>query len=431
MLRLLALIWYDQARIFMMFTVRLPYKKVILILSSIILSILLFVTCMNDKKTAEVVIRNQEGEQFAGSATCVQCHKDITSKHLQTAHYLTSRKTAAEYFKGSFESGKNSVPYTTDQRVAMEKRDADFYQVEYVHGEEKTGRRMDIIIGSGAMGQSFLSWKNNQLSQLPVTWFAAAKQWSNSPGYPNTVIFNRPITSRCLECHTSYATVLSTPGAEPEKFDRHQIIYGVDCEKCHGPAAKHVAFQAENPSVTTAKHIINPARLSRQQNLDLCASCHGGRLEKTRPSFAFEPGDQLADFFKLDTAAPDPQKIDVHGNQYGLLRASKCFKNSQTLTCNICHNSHENERGKTAIFSQRCMSCHSPAHNNFCKMGTKIGPSINTNCIDCHMPVKPSRAIAVYLPGQNFPAAALIRSHFISIYPEETTRVTEFIQRTK
>jgi len=41
------------------------------------------------------------------------------------------------------------------------------------------------------------------------------------------------------------------------------------------------------------------------------------------------------------------------------------------------------------------------------------------------MPAKPSRAIAVYLPGASAPTAAYIRSHFISIYPEETKKFME------
>jgi mono/diheme cytochrome c family protein len=121
---------------------------------------------------------------------------------------------------------------------------------------------------------------------------------------------------------------ISPPDIDPEKFDPTQMIYGVDCEKCHGPGAEHVAFQAKNPGIP-AKYIINPAHLSRQQNMDLCSSCHGGRLFKSRPSFEFTVGDTLANFFDLDKVARDPLTIDVHGNQNGLLRASACFRMSE------------------------------------------------------------------------------------------------------
>lgn len=280
------------------------------------------------------------------------------------------------------------------------------------------------------MGQSFLNWKDNYLFQLPITYFTAANEWSNSPGFPDKVIFNRVITSRCMECHSTYAKLLSQPDKEPEAFDRNKIIYGVDCEKCHGPSAGHVQFHTQNREDTVPKYVINPAHFSRQQKLDLCTLCHGGRLQKTKPSFQFTSGDALTDYFKIDTTTPDPRTIDVHGNQYGLLRASKCFKMSD-MTCNSCHDVHKNEKGKAELFSQRCMSCHNSDHNNFCKMAPEIGNSIKKNCIDCHMPVKSSRAIAVFLPGKQTPTAALIRSHYIKIYPDESKKLVEYIKKLK
>jgi len=44
------------------------------------------------------------------------------------------------------------------------------------------------------------------------------------------------------------------------------------------------------------------------------------------------------------------------------------------------------------------------------------------------MPLNPSRAIAVFLPGKSEPTAALIRTHYISIYPEETKKVLAFMK---
>ncbi|HUM66618.1 MAG TPA: hypothetical protein PLV32_12255, partial [Chitinophagaceae bacterium] len=119
--------------------------------------------------------------------------------------------------------------------------------------------------------------------------------------------------------------------------------------------------------------------------------------------------------------------IDVHSNQLGLLKASKCFTQSN-MTCNSCHSSHENERGNTKLFSQRCMNCHKPEHDNFCKMAPNLGASITSNCIDCHMPSQRSRAITLDLPGSEVPVAAFVRSHFISVYPDE---VRKFLNEKK
>jgi len=155
--------------------------------------------------------------------------------------------------------------------------------------------------------------------------------------------------------------------------------------------------------------------------LDLCRLCHGGGLVKTRPSFSFMPGDTLSEFFQLPPDTTDPQAIDVHGNQYGLLASSKCFQGSQ-MTCGTCHNPHRNEEGMLAEFSTRCMNCHNSEHNNFCKLKNKEKYNIASNCIDCHMPELTSRAIMVLQQGDNAPTPASMRTHFITVYPEETKK---------
>jgi hypothetical protein len=406
---------------------KIQYRKSVMITGGIIFCAFFFATCINNGSNTSTLINN-ENTQFAGSLACANCHKNIYDSHIHTAHYLTTRPASEEFIKGSFEPGKNTFAYDERMVVAMEKRDSGFYQVGYYDNVERITKRMDIVVGSGSKGQTYITRSQNQLFQLPVSYFTAANKWANSPQYPtHPVLFNRPITSRCLECHSTFAKKISAPDAEPESFGQ-QIIYGIDCEKCHGPAANHVAFQTQNPQEKKAKFIINPATFTRQQSLDLCALCHGGRLHKLKPSFTFAAGNKLSDYFAFDTLTPSPDKVDVHGNQYGLLRSSKCFRMSQTMTCTTCHNPHDNERGKTELFSQRCVSCHNGSHNNICKLTASIGPSITKNCIDCHMPLKASKSITELLPGDTTPTAALIRSHFIAVYNNKISGQTKPIK---
>jgi mono/diheme cytochrome c family protein len=402
------------------------YKRSFITISIITGCVFLLMKCTGnpDKPSLE---KNVANSQFAGSATCANCHKDIYEKHIHTAHFLTSQIATEHNIKGSFEQGKNEFDFGGDTKVVMEKRADGLYQVAYENGVEKKARPFSIVVGSGTKGQTYLYWFKNNLGQLPISYFTHAAQWSNSPGYGNKLVFNRPVTSRCLECHSTFAQVVSAQNVEPEQFDHNQIIYGVDCEKCHGPAQQHVDFQTKNPTIKTAKYIIAPTTFTRKQSLDMCAVCHGGRLSKTKPSFSFKAGDDLADYFAIDTAAKDANDIDVHGNQLGLLAASKCFKNSQ-MTCLSCHNPHENEAGKLALFSQRCITCHgggndkNNGHEKICKLTASIGPAIKNNCIDCHAPEQPSKAIAMLLQGNEMPTSATMRSHFIKIYPEATKR---------
>lgn len=409
--------------------IRYRYSAVTLLI--IILCIVLFSKCVNSDDGIAAVNKTANYDNFAGSSACISCHKNIYDSHIHTAHFLTSGIATQQNIAGSFDTGKNTFAYSNAELMRMEKRADSFFQVAYINGVEKKSQSFDMVIGSATKGQSYAHWTGNKLFQLPITYFTSADQWSNSPGYPNKIAFNRPITSRCLECHATFADKISAEGEEPEQFDRNRIILGVDCEKCHGPAKKHVEFQTKNPNEKTGKFIISTTAFSRQQKLDMCAVCHGGRLQKSKPSFEFTAGDKLSDFFNIDTAAKNADNIDVHGNQYGLMAASKCFKMSTTLTCNTCHNTHENEKGKAALFSQRCMSCHNTQHGNgiVCKMTGQLGDAIQTKCIDCHMPEQPSMAIAVMLQGSTTPAPAFMHTHFVKAYPEETQKVLAYLKK--
>ena len=406
-----------------------PYRHSLLLMTILTAAIFFLTRCINQDTTPAAAPGKQAATLFAGTAACANCHKRIYETHLATAHFHTSAIASAENIRGSFDPGKNSFGFNAASVVGMEKEAGSFYQEVYINGVLKKKQRFDLIFGSGIKGQSYATWDGNHLLQLPITWFTSAEQWSNSPGYPNKISLNRVITARCLECHATYAQETTAPGSKAEAFDKASMILGVNCEKCHGPGGKHVAFQTGNPKETKAQFIINPAAFSRSQSLDMCTLCHGGRLEKTKPSFQFTAGDKLADYFALDTVAGDPNAIDVHGNQYGLLAASKCFRNSKTLTCVTCHNPHANEKGNTAQFSQKCVSCHGKnAGEVLCKLTATLKEQIADKCTSCHMPEQPSKAIAVLLQGTDTLTPAMMHTHFIKAYPAETKKILAFIK---
>lgn len=117
----------------------LRYNRSAIAVSILALMVFLLSECIPDSqiKNDEEQLTNSEGEQFAGSATCTNCHRDIYDDHIRTAHFLTSQPATDEYVKGSFETGKNAFYFNKSVAVAMEKRDNGFYQVEYFRGEEK------------------------------------------------------------------------------------------------------------------------------------------------------------------------------------------------------------------------------------------------------------------------------------------------------
>src|SRR2546426_7531018 len=87
----------------------------------------------------------------------------------------------------------------------MERRKGAFYQtgVDSAQSRART-ERIDLVVGSGRRGQSYLYWRNGLLFELPVSYLAGIDQWINSPGYTDGEIdFARVIVPRCLECHST------------------------------------------------------------------------------------------------------------------------------------------------------------------------------------------------------------------------------------
>ncbi len=234
--------------------------------------------------------------------------------------------------------------------------------------------------------------------------------------------------ARCIECHGTFAKVKWKDGLET--FDPGQLILGVDCERCHGPAADHVSFHRKNPNENKGHGIISIAILNRQQKLDACALCHSGVRNEIKPVFSFASGDKLDDFSQPDYEIESSEYLDVHGNQYGLLAASKCFKQTN-MDCSSCHQVHNKESNNLALFSQRCMNCHQE-NKNFCTVKNAI--ALKENCIDCHMPLLPSGKIQLKVSEKLSVIPDLLRTHWIKVYPlqnTETDKIKDFIKSLK
>ncbi|HEY9256909.1 hypothetical protein [Chitinophaga sp.] len=102
---------------------------------------------------------------------------------------------------------------------------------------------------------------------------------------------------------------------------------------------------------------------------------------------------------------------------------------STDMNCSSCHNPHAKESDDIAVFSQRCMNCHQTSGDHFCKQKGFAASVLAGNCIDCHMPALPSGNITLLTNGETKPTPDFIRTHLISIYPEETKKVIERLRK--
>ena len=397
-------------------------SKVNIVLAGIffVTLVLIFSQCFTGGSTSN----DPRGGLYAGSASCVKCHKDIYSNYLHTAHFKTTRSASDSSIHGSFASGSNELIFNDSIKAVMEKQGNAFYQTSFKNNKLVQRERFDIAFG-GIKAETYLYWKDKQIKQLPVSYYNAIHSWGNSPGYSaDYVDFSRVIGARCFECHSSYVKELPSEMqglSHKVEMDQKSLVMSIDCERCHGPAGNHVNYHNEYPAVKEAKYIVQYKTLSRSQKIDACAVCHSGNSSTMlRSTFAFKPGDTLAKFkevsFYQDNS--DPAKLDVHGNQVQLLSSSACFIKSQ-MDCATCHNTHQNQRGLTPVFTQQCMNCHSEQKHNFCKLAGKVSNNLLVGkCIDCHMPNKPSSVISVHNKGQSTLVPYEVRTHRIAIYPD-------------
>jgi hypothetical protein len=157
--------------------------------------------------------------------------------------------------------------------------------------------------------------------------------------------------------------------------------------------------------------IVNPARLSRARQLQLCALCHEGGGTALQPPLSYKPGDDLAEFIAFAKLAPNA-KVDVHASQVQLLERSRCFRFSRTLTCITCHDVHTTQR-ETAPYAAKCLSCHKVEN---CGEFAMQGHAIDTRCIDCHMPLQETAKIVSRVDGET--VRPKVRNHHIAIYPD-------------
>jgi hypothetical protein len=357
-------------------------------------------------------------EHFVGNATCAACHVDIAASHALTAHALTSTLPDEGALRGDFTAPGNVMPTGhPDLHFRME-FDGERYTQTAVQrtargdSAERTAV-IDVIIGSGRKGQTFLHWQGDELCQLPVSFWSEHEKWVNSPGYiDGRAKFDRPVTARCLECHATSVTAQPPP---VNRYDPSSLVLGISCEKCHGPGGEHVRrYQSKSPPRSVEESaIINPARLARERQIDLCAWCHAGEGRSLTPPSSFRPGDDLSQHIVFARQPPNAP-LDVHASQIQLLERSRCFQQSPAMTCSTCHNVHRPERN-LAVMAANCMQCHQVDH---CGKFATRGAAIATGCVSCHMPLQQTAQIVIS-DQHGGTLQPKVRNHHIAVYPEE------------
>lgn len=399
-------------------------KKLRILFAITVLAVFL-VNCTN--KSDEYI--DPRGTDYAGSESCIQCHQAQYDMASKSSHFKATAPADLANVLGDFDKGNHVFIYDKNTKLAIEKRNDSLYQVLYKNGKEVEAHRFDIVFGA-KHAQTSVYWKDGNTYELPISYYHSIKGWATSPGFPaDKPYFDRMVVKDCYSCHASNASSRSVQQNSAEKnsmsmdvediIDPKTIVYGIDCERCHGPAKKHVDFHLKNPNIKVANSITSFKNLNKQQRLDACALCHGGNDGmKMKSRFDFKPGATLSEFYRSTRSITDTATFDVHGNQFRLMAQSKCFLNSEKMDCITCHNPHENASKNLASYSKICMTCHQSTIKHSDKtLKTMSGSLLASSCVECHMPKKSSGAIKFQLSDSKELSNYILRTHKIGIYP--------------
>ena len=197
-------------------------------------------------------------------------------------------------------------------RYTMIERNGEFFQRRSEAGFDgkETNvmeERIDYVIGSGNHSRSYLHRApDGQLIELPVSWYSEGSgYWAMSPGYDwkGQKDFRRAITGDCMFCHNGYPE--GDAGLERSIFPE-KLPQGIDCQRCHGPGRAHVeaAMSGHAAPELVRSTIVNPGRLGRERQLEVCMQCHlktsfhepNEQRAFDRAIFSYRPGQPMEDF---------------------------------------------------------------------------------------------------------------------------------------
>jgi tetratricopeptide (TPR) repeat protein len=307
--------------------------------------------------------------------------------------------------------GKSGGPITyyhepTRMHYSLIERTGNYYQQRWrvdFDGKKTDSDefRIDFIMGSGSHARSYLHREaNGALVELPLAWYSEkGGYWALNPGYDtNRVAPQRQISYDCMFCHNSYPQIPaghSQLNREPLYAD--PLPEGIDCQRCHGPGARHVkAAEAAGAQAGDLRAtIFNPSTLSGERQMEVCMQCHLETTSSRLPSairrfdrgpFSFRAGERLGDFSLNFDKAPGRREENLGiVDSAHRLRQSQCWIHSQDrLTCLTCHDPHSDLHTlDEGHYNGICLRCHA---SRLRELVNADKHTTTANCIDCHMP---------------------------------------------
>ena len=357
------------------------------------------------------------GGDFAGQAACAGCHSAEHAAWTASTHGRAGGSPGPRTVIAPF-AGR---PLRFRDAIVLPERSPSG---DYVFRVRQRGRVERIISVAGVVGGGHLAGGGTQgflarhddgtLRFLPFDYSRDGRTWFCNTGTrlnqgwvpiserlaladcgdwpPARVMGDVERFGNCQGCHGSRvrAAFDTTTGA----YDTRYATLAVDCESCHGPAARHVELMREGPARTADIGLAALAALDKDRSLDVCFQCHA---VKDRLAAGFEPGRRLGEFYsvKFPLLGDRPLFPDGRVRTFAYQENqtySDCYL-SGPMRCTDCHDPHSQRYRDVSglplagrFADGQCTSCH-PSKSAGVERHTGHRPeSTGSRCVACHMP---------------------------------------------
>ncbi len=376
----------------------------------------------------ELVVSIPMNPGYVGHEACAACHASRVAEFKTSRHCLACRPPRPEIMPVGFKPGQGGFePRDSDLQFEMVERGGKYYQTvirKTATGSAAVSSPIAFIYGSGgAADEVFFTLRDDRLFELPMVWLHPTHEWAASPFDPyGGGDFAREMTPRCVECHNTWFPHVA---GSVNQYQREHNLVGISCEKCHGPGQAHVDYHRRHSRATAPHDIIRPALLPRERQMDLCAQCHSNAIKYRKPAFSYRPGEPLeASFLTLHTRRPEDDHV---ANQTQYLQQSRCFQQSDSLTCTTCHDPHRAPPPE-GVGSMSCLNCHS-ADN--CPDQLRLPSAVRANCAGCHMPSLNKIQVYFFTAADAYLPPVKRCEHRIAIYPQARRKLLHEWRRSQ
>lgn len=364
-------------------------------------------------------------DEFAGSDSCRDCHKQQHASWHKTFHRTMTQKVRAETVLADFDD----VELTSRNRTYRLTREGDEFWIDMPDADwedaaQRRGvdlatvsaprKKLPIVMSTGShhfQGYWVPSDRGRELRQIPWVYHLAEQRWM-----PVEDTFIRPPdihrrfgiwNTSCVQCHA----VAGRPRKNSISGDLFSDVaeLGISCESCHGPAKAHVEFRrASNAPAGQHDPIVNPAKLSHVKSSEICAQCHSyfrpaDEEDWWENGYRYRAGGDLAaSQTPIDhTTLHEPRNeffrqafwkdgtVRVGGREFSGMKLSKCFTEGE-LSCLSCHSLHQSDPNDLLAagmeHDKACLQCHTKYGENMSSHTHHAADSVGSRCYNCHMP---------------------------------------------